>query len=158
MSVELEDDEFTEECLLEGFPVVKPLPTSTRVADGKSPRHSYKVGFDTSRIAYMKISRTLKILQRAIKNMPITYSENMPITYSESTHFTERADYTVPNATPGELKLYRANHRRLIEASDDRLRSAISENERDLQNCVETRMLRNPLYACFKNDANSLNK
>ena len=150
MSVELEDDEFTEECLLEGFPVVKPLPTSTRVADGKSPRHSYKVGFDTSRIAYMKISRTLKILQRAIKNMPKTYSE--------STHFTERADYTVPHATPGELKLYRANHRRLIEASDDRLRSAISENERDLQNCVETRMLRNPLYACFKNDANSLNK
>ena len=150
MSVELEDDEFTEESLLEGFPEVQPLPTSTRVANGKSPRHSYKVGFDNSRIAYMKINRALKILQRAIQNMPKTYFE--------STHFTARADYTVPNATPGELKLYRSNHRRLIEASDDRLRSAISENERDLQNCVETRMLKNPLYACFKNDANNFNK
>jgi len=139
----MEDDDFTEESLLEGFPEVKPLPTSTRVANGKSPRHSYKVGFDNSRIAYMKINRTLKILQRAIQNMPKTYLESTP--------FTSRADYTVPNATPGELKLYRSNHRRLVEASDDRLRSAISENERGLQTCVETRMLKNP-------DANNFNK
>ena len=143
MSVQMEDDDFTEESLLEGFPEVKPLPTSTRVANGKSPRHSYKVGFDNSRIAYMKINRTLKILQRAIQNMPKTYLESTP--------FTSRADYTVPNATPGELKLYRSNHRRLVEASDDRLRSTISENERGLQTCVETRMLKNP-------DANNFNK
>jgi len=60
--IELGDDDFTEESLLQGFPEVKPLSTSTRVADGKSPRHSYKVGFDASRVAYMKINRALKLL------------------------------------------------------------------------------------------------
>ena len=145
--IELGDDDFTEESLLQGFPEVKPLSTSTRVADGKSPRHSYKVGFDASRVAYMKINRALKLLQRAI--------EKKPKTYAESVVLLRRSDYTVPGATPGEIKLYRSNHRRLIEASDDRLNSSIRENERNFQTSVETRILNTPVYACFKPNANN---